>query len=142
MSKESLSLENQICFKLYTAEKEINKIYRSLLQGLGVTYPQYLALLVLWEHNHISVKQLGDKLFLDSGTLTPMLKRMESNGFITRERSTEDERVVYISLTEKGKELKQEATCIPELLLEKLSLESTDISKLNEILSMFIAKVK
>ncbi|WP_226669458.1 MarR family winged helix-turn-helix transcriptional regulator [Metabacillus litoralis] len=141
MKNDILSLENQLCFKLYTAEKEIMKIYRTLLEDLGVTYPQYLALLVLWEEQDISVKKLGEKLFLDSGTLTPMLKRMEANGLITRKRSLEDERVVLITLTEKGENLKQEANCIPKQLVEKLMLNESDLIQLNNILSSLIGKL-
>ncbi|TXC91223.1 MarR family transcriptional regulator [Metabacillus litoralis] len=141
MKNDILSLENQLCFKLYTAEKEIMKIYRTLLEDLGVTYPQYLALLVLWEEQDISVKKLGEKLFLDSGTLTPMLKRMEVNGLITRKRSIEDERVVLIALTEKGEGLQQEATCIPKQLVEKLMLNESDLIQLNNILSTLVGKL-
>lgn len=103
MDNQNLKLENQICFKIYTAEREITKLYRDLLEDLDVTYPQYLVLLVLWEKNSITVKELGQKLFLDSGTLTPMLKRMEGNRLLERKRSLEDERSVIISLTKKGK---------------------------------------
>lgn len=141
MKNDILSLENQLCFKLYTAEKEIMKIYRTLLADIGVTYPQYLTLLVLWKEQNISVKKLGEKLFLDSGTLTPMLKRMEVNGLITRKRSVEDERVVLIALTEKGESLQQEANCIPKQLVEKLMLNEQDLIQLNNILSTLVGKL-
>ena len=88
--KELLLLENQICFKIYSAEREITKLYRELLDEIGLTYPQYLAMLVLWEKGTVTVKELGTHLFLDSGTLTPMLKRMEANGLVERRRSVED----------------------------------------------------
>lgn len=115
MNNDLLKLENQICFKIYTAEREITKLYRDLLQEMNVTYPQYLVLLLLWEKHSLLVKELGKRLFLDSGTLTPMLKRMEKNGLVERKRSAEDERSVVISLTEKGDALKEKAECIPEI---------------------------
>jgi MarR family transcriptional regulator, organic hydroperoxide resistance regulator len=137
-----LLLENQICFKIYTAEREITRLYRGLLEEIGVTYPQYLALLVLWEKESITVKELGKKLFLDSGTLTPMLKRMEGNGLLIRERSKEDERSVIISLTESGAHLKEKASCIPTRLLESLDMESNELEQLNDTLSSILIKLK
>jgi DNA-binding MarR family transcriptional regulator len=120
---DKLKLENQICFKIYSVERKITKLYRNLLDELDVTYPQYLVLLVLWEKNTTSVKELGEKLFLDSGTLTPMLKRMEGNGLLERNRSREDERSVIISLTPKGRQLKEKAECIPTQLVDNLSMD-------------------
>ncbi|MCA1054957.1 MarR family transcriptional regulator [Rossellomorea aquimaris] len=137
-----LLLENQICFKIYTAEREITKLYRSLLEEIGVTYPQYLALLVLWEKEKITVKELGKKLFLDSGTLTPMLKRMENNGLLIRERSKEDERSVIISLTEKGAGLKEKASCIPSRLLENLDMDTSELEQFNQTLTTVLGKLK
>jgi MarR family transcriptional regulator, organic hydroperoxide resistance regulator len=137
-----LLLENQICFKIYTAEREITRLYRGLLEEIGVTYPQYLALLVLWEKERTTVKELGKKLFLDSGTLTPMLKRMEGNGLLIRERSKEDERSVIISLTEKGARLKEKASCIPMQLLESLDMEGNELEQLNDTLTAILRKLK
>ncbi|MGR3766295.1 MarR family winged helix-turn-helix transcriptional regulator [Rossellomorea sp. NS-SX7] len=137
-----LLLENQICFKIYTAEREITKLYRSLLEEIGVTYPQYLAMLVLWEKERTTVKELGKKLFLDSGTLTPMLKRMESNGLLIRERSKEDERSVIISLTEKGVGLKEKASCIPSRLLDSLDMEGSELEQFNQTLTTMLSKLK
>ncbi|TYR80683.1 MarR family transcriptional regulator [Priestia megaterium] len=111
---QNLKLENQLCFSIYATSREITKVYKPLLDTLGVTYPQYLALLVLWEHETLSVKRMGELLYLDSGTLTPMLKRMQEQGLVIRQRSAEDERVVFISLTEKGKKLQGKACHIPE----------------------------
>ncbi|WP_088042263.1 MarR family winged helix-turn-helix transcriptional regulator [Bacillus sp. EAC] len=113
-TENKLLLENQLCFSIYACSREITKLYRPILEKFGLTYPQYLVLLSLWEQDSQSVKELGDKLFLDSGTLTPMLKRMESTGLIFRKRDSNDERKVFISLTEDGKNLKAEAYCIPE----------------------------
>ncbi|KPL59571.1 MarR family winged helix-turn-helix transcriptional regulator [Rossellomorea vietnamensis] len=140
--KDPLLLENQICFKIYTAEREITKLYRSLLEEIGVTYPQYLALLVLWEEKTISVKELGRKLFLDSGTLTPMLKRMEANGLVERKRSAEDERSVIISLTDKGREMKAKAECVPTRLLDRLEMDGEELSKLDQTLTTILGKLQ
>ncbi len=113
-SKIEKVLEDQLCFLLYASSREMTKKYKPLLDKLEVTYPQYLVLLLLWEQDTLTVKKLGELLALDSGTLTPMLKRMEQNGLIVRERSTEDERSVMIKLTEKGLGLQEEACFIPE----------------------------
>ncbi|MEK4065438.1 MarR family winged helix-turn-helix transcriptional regulator [Peribacillus sp. FSL R5-0717] len=107
-------LEDQLCFLLYASSREMTKKYKPLLDKLKVTYPQYLVLLLLWEQDTLTVKKLGELLALDSGTLTPMLKRMEQNGLIVRERSTEDERSVMIKLTEKGLGLQEDACFIPD----------------------------
>ncbi|MFJ7510126.1 MarR family winged helix-turn-helix transcriptional regulator [Peribacillus simplex] len=113
-SKIEKVLEDQLCFLLYASSREMTKKYKPLLDKLEVTYPQYLVLLLLWEQDTLTVKKLGELLALDSGTLTPMLKRMEQNGLIVRERSTEDERSVMIKLTEKGLGLQEEACFIPD----------------------------
>ncbi|MBH0164851.1 MarR family transcriptional regulator [Fictibacillus sp. 7GRE50] len=138
MKSETLKLENQICFKIYTAEREITKLYRELLKELNVTYPQYLVLLLLWEKHSLSVKELGQRLFLDSGTLTPMLKRMETNGLVERKRSPEDERSVIISLTEKGEGLKEKAECIPTQLTENISMKKEEMTLLNKTLTSML----
>jgi MarR family transcriptional regulator, organic hydroperoxide resistance regulator len=140
--KDPLLLENQICFKIYTAEREITKVYRNLLEEIGVTYPQYLALLVLWEEETISVKELGRKLFLDSGTLTPMLKRMEANGLVERKRSAVDERSVIISLTDRGREMQAKAECVPTRLLERLEMEGDELAKLDQTLTTILGKLQ
>ncbi|MBB3276533.1 MULTISPECIES: MarR family transcriptional regulator [unclassified Pseudoxanthomonas] len=112
-----LALDNQLCFALYSAQLALNKVYRQLLGKLGLTYPQYLVMLVLWEGDALTVSQIGEHLFLDSATLTPLLKRLEAGGLIVRERAREDERQVIISLTAQGRTLKQKARSIPEALL-------------------------
>lgn len=139
---EMLKLENQICFKIYTAEREITRLYRDLLTDLGITYPQYLVLLVLWEEDSASVKELGQRLFLDSGTLTPMLKRMETNQLIIRKRSLEDERSVIISLTDIGKKLKEKATCIPTQLLENLSMNKEELMRFDKSLQTILKHLR
>lgn len=135
MANELLKLENQLCFSLYASTRQMTKIYRPLLKELNITYPQYLTLLVLWEVQTISVKSLGERLFLDSGTLTPMLKRMEENGLITRVRSTSDERVVEISLTKKGIQAEDKAESIPVNFIKHLNLEEEEFLQLKKILA-------
>ncbi|MGD6994082.1 MarR family winged helix-turn-helix transcriptional regulator [Sutcliffiella horikoshii] len=136
----NLKLDNQLCFKIYSAEKKMMKLYRSYLDELGITYSQYLVLLVLWERDAISVKELGEKLILDSGTLTPMLKRMETNQLIVRSRSKKDERSVVITLTSKGKALNKEVECIPNKFLEKISLNTDELKALSELLTKLVVK--
>lgn len=110
---DRLKLDNQLCFPLYACAKEVVKQYKPFLEPLGLTYTQYLVMMVLWEDGEIRVKDLGQKLFLDSGTLTPLLKRMEGKGLITRERPREDERNLVIRLTEKGQDMREDAVKIP-----------------------------
>jgi MarR family transcriptional regulator, organic hydroperoxide resistance regulator len=120
-----LKLENQLCFSIYAASRAITKVYRPYLDKLGITYPQYLVMLVLWECNIITLRDLGSKLYLDSGTLTPLLKRLESMELIKRERSKEDERILCVTITEKGLAMKKEAIKIPECILGSMN---TDIA--------------
>ncbi len=107
--KPTLQVDDQLCFAIYSTSLAMNKLYRKLLDKLEITYPQYLVLMVLWEQDSQSVKEIGDRLFLDSATLTPLLKRMETAGLLSRERSEDDERVVIIHLSAAGKKLKQKA---------------------------------
>ncbi|AMO98804.1 transcriptional regulator OhrR [Collimonas arenae] len=111
---ESLLLDNQLCFALYSASLTMTKIYKPLLQELGLTYPQYLVLLTLWERDDVTVSTLGERLFLDSGTLTPLLKRLEAGGLLRRQRAVKDERQVIVSLTDAGRKLRQQAQAIPQ----------------------------
>ncbi|MDR1704977.1 MAG: MarR family transcriptional regulator [Clostridiales bacterium] len=108
-----LKLENQLCFPLYAAAREVVSRYTPLLDEIGLTYTQYIAMMVMWESKTITVKELGERLFLDSGTLTPLLKRLESKGLVKRERSAEDERVVNITILEEGERLREKAMEIP-----------------------------
>jgi DNA-binding MarR family transcriptional regulator len=112
-----LALENQFCFALYSASHAMTKTYKPMLDRLGLTYPQYLVMLVLWEQDAILVKDIGARLFLDSGTLTPLLKRLEANGLLSRNRDPHDERQVRIVLTAQGKALRVQAEAIPEQVL-------------------------
>ena len=112
-----LRLDNQICFAVYSAAHAFNRVYKPLLDRLGLTYPQYLVMLVLWERDDVPVKDIGERLFLDSGTLTPLLKRLEAAHLVKRTRSREDERQVLIALTPKGRALKEDARAVPQAIL-------------------------
>ena len=112
-----LQLDNQLCFALYSASLAMTRVYKPLLDELGLTYPQYLAMLVLWERDGLMVSELGERLYLDSGTLTPLLKRLQTSGYITRIRDVEDERRVHITLTATGRKLKLKAAKIPGCIL-------------------------
>lgn len=125
-----LRLDNQLCFALYSASNAIVRAYRPLLDTLDLTYPQYLVMLVLWQQDGISVKQLGEKLFLDSGTLTPLLKRLEAKDLVQRERSEQDERVRVLTLTESGKALKKQAASIPVQMRGLLNISESQLQLL------------
>ena len=129
-STDILHLDNQLCFALYVCSKEIIKKYKPLLDPLGLTYTGYITLLALWEKDSITVKELGQKLYLDSGTLTPLLKKLEALEYIKRIRSTNDERNVYINLTKKGMALREKALCIPEKMLHHTDLTEKEKSNL------------
>jgi DNA-binding MarR family transcriptional regulator len=117
-----LALENQLCFPLYAAAREVVKLYKPFLDGIGLTYTQYIAMMALWEHKTLNVKTLGKYLHLDSGTLTPLLKKLEKDGLLTRSRSDKDERELVVTLTEKGADLRERALEIPRKLGECMSL--------------------
>lgn len=131
---EKLKLENQLCFPLYACSKEIVRRYTPLLEPLGLTYTQYIAMMAMWEHKSLSVKDLGKLLFLDSGTLTPMLKKMEKAGWIQRKRSEDDERVVIITITAKGEELHDQAAEIPVRMVGCVKLENEEALQLYALL--------
>jgi MarR family transcriptional regulator, organic hydroperoxide resistance regulator len=116
--ERALLLDNQLCFALYSASLAMTKVYKPLLEALGLTYPQYLVLLVLWEHDTLTVSELGEHLFLDSGTLTPLLKRMEVAGLVQRSRSPDDERRVLVAPTAAGRKLKVRAARVPGCMLQ------------------------
>ena len=145
MEYEQLKLSNQVCFPIYAASRLITREYQPHLEKLGITYPQYLVLMVLWEKDGITVNDIAGKLILNTNTVTPLLKRMEVMGLITRQRSGEDERKVLISLTDKGMEMKEQAADIPLKLMEGLqnsviSLEG--LTELRENLNQLIAFLK
>jgi DNA-binding MarR family transcriptional regulator len=126
----ALRLDHQLCFALYSTSLAMTKLYKPLLAPLGLTYPQYLALLCLWESDGVTVSHLGERLQLDSGTLTPLLKRMETAGWLTRERSAEDERRVLVWLTPAGQALKQQARAIPQCVLQAAECSLHEIQAL------------
>lgn len=134
----SLKLENQLCFPLYTASRLVVQAYTPLLKSLNLTYPQYLVLLILWEKDGISVGQITARLHLDTNTVTPLLKRMESEGWLFRERSKSDERKVEVRLTEKGREAEKKAFEIPNQLVQGLTCSSETLQELKTLLDKLI----
>ncbi len=132
MSENALALDNQLCFPLYAASHLVVRLYRPLLDKLGLTYPQYLVLLVLWEHSPATVGDICQHLLLDSGTVTPLLKRLEGMGLVMRVRSKEDERRVHVSLTPEGAALRAQAENIPSTLTCQLALSTTEVSDLRQ----------
>ena len=132
---DDLKLSNQLCFPLYVLSKEIINQYRPYLDELGITYPQYLVLMVLWEQDHLTVGQIGEKVYLDSGTLTPLLKRLEQKGIVTRIRCSNDERIVRISLTEEGLKMRNKACLIPKEMLHKLNISQEELDVLKQIIN-------
>lgn len=124
---ELLKLDNQLCFPLYVCSKEIIKKYRPLLEPLGLTYTGYITMMALWEQDHINVKELGHRLYLDSGTLTPLLKRLEKAGYITRTKDPDDERSLLVDLTPEGEALKQHAACVPLGMIQGLSSTDSEV---------------
>ncbi|RYD97896.1 MAG: MarR family transcriptional regulator [Sphingobacteriales bacterium] len=141
-SEDLLTLEQQVCFPIYTLSKEIVSMYRPYLDKLDLSYPQYLVLMVLWEEQQATVSMICDKLYLDTGTITPMLKRMEVKELVARTRQKEDERVVLITLTKKGKDLKKRAADIPHKLLEDIDLTREELIFLKSITTKILKKYK
>ena len=132
-----LRLDNQLCFAVYSTAHAFNRVYKPLLDKLGLTYPQYLVMLVLWERDGVPVKDIGERLLLDSGTLTPLLKRLEAADLVRRTRSTEDERQVLIALTAQGQALKEKARNVPHSILEASDCSVAELVALkSEIVSL------
>ena len=136
---DSLKLENQLCFPLYACSKEIVRRYKTYLVRLDLTYTQYIVMMVMWEEKELNVKELGDKLFLDSGTLTPVLKKLEAKGYVTRERSKIDERTLIVTLTESGKELREKAVDIPVGMRGCLKLSDEEMVQLRTMLNKILS---
>jgi MarR family transcriptional regulator, organic hydroperoxide resistance regulator len=132
MKPQKLPLENQLCFSLYAATIVINRTYKPMLDEFGLTYPQYLVLSTLWERNGLAVSAIADRLSLDSSMITPLLKRLEAAGFVTRRRNPKDERQVIVSLTAKGSSLNEETACLTQTLLERSGLTPEQLIRLNE----------
>jgi DNA-binding MarR family transcriptional regulator len=132
-----LLLGNQLCFAIYSTAHAFNRVYKPLLDRLGLTYPQYLVMLALWERDGVPVKNIGERLFLDSGTLTPLLKRLETAELIKRTRSTEDERQVLIALTSQGHALREKARAVPQAILAASACSVTELSAMkNELVAL------
>lgn len=140
--KEQLKLSKQLCFPLYACAKEVVRSYTPFLEPLGLTYTQYVAMMVLWEHHSIGVKEMGELLFLDSGTLTPMLKKMEQRGWLTRERSKSDERRVVVTITPEGEQLQERAQDVPGRVAQCVSLGSEDMIELHGLLGRLLNSLK
>ncbi|WP_055570120.1 MarR family winged helix-turn-helix transcriptional regulator [Streptomyces atriruber] len=137
--EDLLRLDQQICFSLHAAARAFNGVYRTLLKDLGLTYPQYLVMLVLWEHDELPVKKIGERLRLDSGTLSPLLKRLEAAGHVERRRSAEDERSVTVRLTEEGRALREKALAVPRALADSTELSIDDVRDLRARLDRLTA---
>jgi DNA-binding MarR family transcriptional regulator len=132
-----LQLDNQLCFALYSTSLAMTKLYKPMLEEMGLTYPQYLAMLVLWEQDGLTVSELGERLYLDSGTLTPLLKRMESAGLVSRIRAVEDERRVHITLTAAGRKLKARAAKIPGCIMSATQCSVPELVSLTQQVQSF-----
>ena len=138
---DDLKLENQLCFPLYAASRNVIREYKPFLDKLDLTYTQYIAMMVLWEHKQTNVKELGKRLYLDSGTLTPVLKSLETKGFVRRSRSTEDERVLLVELTEKGAQLREAAAEVPGKVSGCLTLPVEEARQLYQLLYRVLGEI-
>ena len=138
---DALKLENQLCFPLYAVSKEIVKKYKPYLDELDLTYTQYITMMVMWEHKEMNVKELGEYLYLDSGTLTPVLKKLEQKGWVKRARAKDDERVLLVTLTKAGEELREQAVDIPAKVGGCVALSKEEAGQLYEILYKILNKI-
>ncbi|MHB8962805.1 MAG: MarR family winged helix-turn-helix transcriptional regulator [Saccharofermentanales bacterium] len=139
MKYDKLRLSNQLCFPLYASSRVVMNLYKPFLDPLGLTYTQYITMMVLWERDEMTVKELGEKLFLDSGTLTPLLKKLEQLGLLRRERNPDDERSVVVSLTPKGAALKDSALEIPSKMADCIAIPQQDMADLQRLLNKILA---
>lgn len=138
---DCLKLENQLCFPLYACAKEVVRKYKPFLDEIDLTYTQYIAMMVMWEKKEINVKDLGSFLYLDSGTLTPVLKKLEEKGYVTRSRSKEDERVLMVGITAKGEELKEKAVDIPKKMGSCINLSVEEAGQLFNLLHKMLSEI-
>lgn len=136
---DPLALENQLCFPLYAASKELTRRYKPFLDPLGLTYTQYVTMMALWGHDGVTVGELGSRLYLDSATLTPLLKRLEAHGYVDRKRSAEDEREVIVSLTDKGRELRDKAVSVPYCMAGCIGISPEDAIQLKALLEKLLS---
>lgn len=138
---DALKLENQICFPLYACSKEVVKAYKPYLDELDLTYTQYITMMVMWEHRELRIKEVGDYLYLDSATLTPVMKKLEQKGYVERHRSTKDERDLIITITESGEALKEKASEVPVQLASCIEMEPEKAKVLYDLLYELIGKL-
>lgn len=136
-----LKLDNQLCFPLYAVSKEIVRHYKPFLDEMDLTYTQYITMMVMWEQKELSVKQLGEFLYLDSGTLTPLLKTMEKKGWVTRKRSEKDERVLTVTITEAGEKLREKAITVPNKIAECINITAEEAMQLYTILHKILVNI-
>lgn len=139
---EALKIENQLCFPLYACSREVIKQYKPFLDELNLTYTQYIAMMALWENQEMTVKELGDVLYLDSGTLTPMLKKLEAKQYVTRTRSRKDERNLIVSVTERGRQLKEKAMKMPRAIADHTELSREEAETLYHTLYKILARLE
>lgn len=137
--EDPLALESQVCFALTLASRSVIAAYRPVLEPMGLTHPQYLVMLALWEHSTVTIKELGGYLSIDSGTLSPLLKRLEGHGYILRQRSSDDARTVEVSLTPEGKALRREAEKVPGQMMERLGMDEAEVRSLHASMMKVIA---
>ncbi len=142
LDNDCLKLENQLCFPLYACAKEVTRRYKPFLDRLDLTYTQYITMMVLWEEKRINVKEIGNRLYLDSGTLTPLLKKLEAKGYIRRQRSETDERNLVVTITEEGEALKEEAKRVPGEMGRCLNLSEEDVKTAYTILYKMLDELK
>lgn len=138
---DPLKLENQLCFPLYACSKEVVRLYKPLLDKLDLTYTQYITMMVMWDKKEINVKSLGELLYLDSGTLTPLLRKLEAKGYITREKLKADERNLIVKITPKGEELKKDAQSVPESILKCIDIEEEEARELYRLLYKILGQI-
>jgi DNA-binding MarR family transcriptional regulator len=136
---DPLKLDNQLCFPLYAASRELTRHYKPFLDPLGLTYPQYVTMMALWEHDGVKVGELGSTLHLDSATLTPLLKRLEARGYLTRKRSAEDERAVIVTLTDEGRALRERALSVPSCIAGCISISPEEAYQLKTLLEKLVS---
>jgi len=141
MNQDPLALKNQLCFPLYACAKEIVRAYQPFLDKLDLTYTQYIVMMVLWEHKQMNVKSLGEYLYLDSGTLTPLLRKMEAKGYLSRERSKTDERTVIITITKQGEELHQKASDVPLKMAELINMTDEEFATMYKLLYKLLERL-
>ncbi|AXQ98886.1 MarR family winged helix-turn-helix transcriptional regulator [Pseudoalteromonas piscicida] len=142
LSNPQLNLDNQICFRLYSASRQVTRLYQPLLKEVGLTYPQYIVLLILWEQDGQLVKEIGERAELNSNTLTPLLKRLAERGLVTRGKNPDDERQTFIHLTQAGKILEQSCACIPAQMMAKAGLSMEQIQLLKQSLDALLLQGK